>query len=175
METAVLPRPVGLTTDVVDSLYSLLPILGPIMRPRASPRAALSIRFSVHWTRTFAHAPQVPRTTLPPGMYIRAGRPDIHATLQSMIDSLRDAYSMSECCKCSGASPSGIVIGTCGPLALIDDSVRAVNKVSWADWIDMGGVESVEECVKLLLLLAIGLTKFLLQAIRMVKHLSFFS
>jgi hypothetical protein len=128
-----------------DTLYSLLPVLTPLMRPRSSPRTALSLRFNVHWTRTSALPPHVPRTTLPPGMHLRAGRPDIHATLQSTIDGLRDAYSSTECCKCSSAGPSGIVMGSCGPTSLIDDSVRALNRVSWADWIDLGGVESVEE------------------------------
>ena len=118
------------------------------MRPRASPRAALSLRFSVHWTRAAALGPYMPRTTLPPGMHLRAGRPDIQATLQGVFDSLRDAYSTAKCHRCSSASPSGIVIGSCGPTTLIDDAVRAVNCVSWADWIDMGGVESIEECVE---------------------------
>ncbi|KAH9040998.1 hypothetical protein EDB85DRAFT_2253799, partial [Lactarius pseudohatsudake] len=132
-----------------DSLYSLLSELAPLMQPRASPRAALSLRFSVHWTRTSALRPAhpVPRTALPPGMYLRAGRPDIHATLQSVIASVGEAYSTT-CRKCGTGSPSGIVIGSCGPTALIDDAARAVSRVSWADWIDIGGVESIEECVK---------------------------
>ncbi|KAH9075008.1 hypothetical protein EDB83DRAFT_1887989 [Lactarius deliciosus] len=130
-----------------DSLYSLLPELAPLMQPRASPRAALSLRFSVHWTRTSAlrPAPPVPYTALPPGMYLRAGRPDIHATLQSAIARVGEAYSTTACRKCGTGSPSGIVIGSCGPTALIDDAARAVAHVSWADWIDIGGVESIEE------------------------------
>lgn len=140
--------PVELTTDVPDSLYSLLPVLAPLMRPRRSPRAALSLRFSVHWTRASARPPQVPRTPLPPGMHLRTGRPNIRATLQGVIESVREAYSTAKCCKCGSESPSGIAIGSCGPTALIDDAVGAVNSVSWADWIDIGGVESIEECVK---------------------------
>ncbi|KAI9440920.1 hypothetical protein H4582DRAFT_2074709 [Lactarius indigo] len=124
-----------------DSLYSLLPVLAPLMQPCASPRAALSLRFSVHWTRMSALADRVPRTALPLGMYLRAGRPDIHATLQGVIASVGEAYSATTCCKCGTGSPSGIVIGSCGPTALIDDAARAVGRVSWADWIDMGGVE----------------------------------
>jgi hypothetical protein len=79
-------------------------------------------------------------------MYIRPGRPDIFDTLQSVITGVRSAYSTS---RRSGGSdfPSGIVIGSCGPAVLMDDAARAVGRVSWADWKDVGGVESIEECV----------------------------
>jgi hypothetical protein len=79
-------------------------------------------------------------------MYIRPGRPDIFDTLQSVITGVRSAYSTN---RKSGSAefPSGIVIGSCGPAALMDDAARAVGRVSWADWKDVGGVESIEECV----------------------------
>ncbi|KAI9457618.1 ferric reductase like transmembrane component-domain-containing protein [Lactarius psammicola] len=132
-----------------DSLYSLLPELAPLMYPRPSPHTTLSLRFSVHWTRTSSRAPRVPRTALPPGMHLRVGRPDVHSTLQSVIAGVRDAYSTttgrSRGQSRSSVSPSGIVIGSCGPTALIDDATRAVGRVSWADWKDVGGVESIEE------------------------------
>ncbi|KAH9000461.1 hypothetical protein EDB92DRAFT_1940194 [Lactarius akahatsu] len=129
-----------------DSLYSLLPELSPLMRPRTSPRAALSLRFSVHWTRMSALAPHVPRSTLPPGMHLHAGRPDVHATLQSAIASVREAYSTTTTGRTRGSDlPSGIVVGSCGPTALIDDAARAVGHVSRVDWKDVGGVESIEE------------------------------
>ncbi len=119
------------------------------MQPRGSPDTSLSLRFNVHWTRVSGRPPRVPRTALPPGMYIRPGRPDIFDTLQSAITGVRSAYSAS---RRSGGSdiPSGIVIGSCGPAALMDDAARAVGRVSWADWKDVGGVESIEECVCLL-------------------------
>ncbi|KAH9055774.1 hypothetical protein EDB87DRAFT_1779870 [Lactarius vividus] len=140
-------RVIEVVWSVADpgTLYSLLPALAQLMQPRASPRAALSLRFSVHWTRTSPLVPPVPRTALPLGMYLRPGRPDIHATLQSVISSVGEAYSTTMCRKCGTSSPSGIVIGSCGPTALIDDAARAVGCVSWADWIDIGGVESIEE------------------------------
>ena len=119
------------------------------MQPRASPHTSLSLRFNVHWTRVSARPPRVPRTALPQGMYIRPGRPDIFDTLQSVITGVRSAYSTN---RRSGGSdfPSGIVIGSCGPAGLMDDAARAVGRVSWADWKDVGGVESIEECVFLL-------------------------
>lgn len=83
-------------------------------------------------------------------MHLRAGRPDIHATLQSVIAGVRDAYTTTGRGRSqshSVISPSGIVIGSCGPTALIDDATRAVGRVSWADWKDVGGVESIEEYV----------------------------
>ena len=131
---------------ISDSLYSLLPELTALMQPRASPHTSLSLRLNVHWTRVSARPPRVPRTALPPGMYIRPGRPDIFDTLQSVITGVRSAYSTN---RRSGSSdlPSGIVIGSCGPAALMDDAARAVGRVSWADWKDVGGVESIEECV----------------------------
>jgi hypothetical protein len=129
-----------------DSLYSLLPELTPLMQPRASPHASLSLKFNVHWTRVSGRPPRVPRTALPPGMYIRPGRPDIFETLQSVVSGVRSEYSTNWG---NGGSdlPSGIVIGSCGPTALMDDAARAVGCVSWADWKDVGGVESIEECV----------------------------
>jgi hypothetical protein len=127
------------------------------MQPRASPDTSLSLRFNVHWTRVSARPPRVPRTALPPGMYIRPGRPDIFDTLQSVITGVRSAYSTS---RRNGGSesdlPSGIVIGSCGPVALMDDAARAVGRVSWADWKNVGGVESVEECVCPFLLLCLS-------------------
>ena len=129
---------------ISDSLYSLLPELAPLMQPRASPDTSLSLRFNVHWTRVSARPPRVPRTALPPGMYIRPGRPDISDTLQSVITGVRSAYSTHR--GNNGLDfPSGIVIGSCGPAALMDDAARAVGRVSWADWKDVGGVESIEE------------------------------
>ena len=113
------------------------------MQPRASPHTLLSLRFNVHFTRVSFRPPRLLRTALPEGMYIRQGRPDIFDALQRVITGVRSAYRMS------GGSdlPSGIVIGSCGPTALMDDAARAVGRVSWADWKDVGGVESVEECV----------------------------
>ena len=113
------------------------------MQPRASPHTLLSLRFNVHFTRVSFRPPRVLRTALPEGMYIRQGRPDIFDALQRVITGVRSAYRMS------GGSdfPSGIVIGSCGPTALMDDAARAVGRVTWADWKDVGGVESVEECV----------------------------
>src|SRR6267154_4826115 len=80
---------------ISDSLYSLLPELAPLMQPRASPHTSLSLRFNVHWTRVSGRPPRVPRTALPPGMYIRPGRPDIFDALQSAITAVRSAYSAS--------------------------------------------------------------------------------
>jgi len=78
-------------------------------------------------------------------MYIRAGRPDIYAALQSVITGVRAAYSKKQ--SVGWEVPSGVVIGSCGPVTLMDDAARAVGRVSWADWNDVGGVESIEECV----------------------------
>ena len=38
----------------------------------------------------------------------------------------------------------------------MDDAARAVGRVSWADWKDVGGVESIEECVCHFLLLSLS-------------------
>ena len=97
-------------------------------------------------------------------MHLRAGRPDINATMQSVISGVRDAYATagragrSQSSRTSD-SPSGIVIGSCGPIALIDDATRAVGRVSWADWKDVGGVESIEEYVSLKMKTFLRLTK----------------
>ena len=130
------------------------------MQPRPSPHTSLSLRFNVHWTRVSARPPCVPRTALPPGMYIRPGRPDIFDTLQSVITDVRSAYSNSRRDDSSDL-PSGIVIGSCGPVALMDDAARAVGRVDSTDWKDVGGVESIEECVfsSSIIVLASGILK----------------
>ncbi|KAH9991983.1 hypothetical protein BJV74DRAFT_771842 [Russula compacta] len=128
-----------------ESLYSLLSELTPLMQPRASPYTSLSLRFNIYWTRASARPSRVKRTALPQGMYLRPGRPDIHATLENMIADVRAEYSTGR--GGSSDTPSGIVLGVCGPAALMDDASRAVGRVSWRDWRDVGGVESIEECV----------------------------
>jgi len=134
------------TTSPSDSLYSLLPELTSLMRPRASPRAALSLRFSVHWTRISAFGALMPRTVLPPGIHLHAGRPNVRATLKRAITGVRDAYSSTLPGRDDSlGSPSGIVVGSCGPTSLMDDVVRAITRVNWVDWRDVGGVESTEE------------------------------
>ncbi|KAI0281874.1 hypothetical protein BGY98DRAFT_1094739 [Russula aff. rugulosa BPL654] len=111
-----------------DSLYALLPELTPLMQPRASPHASLSLRFNVHWTRASGRPPRVPRTALPGNRG--------HRRTQRILDKLEERWLRP---------PSGIVIGSCGPTALMDDAARAVGCVSWTDWKDVGGVESIEE------------------------------
>jgi len=117
------------------------------MQPRQSPYTSLSLRFNVHWTRASSRPPLAPRTALPPGMYIRPGRPDINGALQNAIAGVRSAYSTSRSRSRSSHEPSGIVIGSCGPTSLIDEATGAVGSVSWTQWNDVGGVESIEECV----------------------------
>jgi len=125
----------------------MLPELTPLMQPRQSPYTSLSLRFNVHWTRASSRPPLAPRAALPPGMYLRPGRPDIHGTLQNAIAGVRTAYSTSRSRSRSSHEPSGIVIASCGPTSLIDEATRAVGRVSWTQWNDVGGVESIEECV----------------------------
>jgi ferric-chelate reductase len=115
------------------------------MQPRASPHSTLSLRFTVHWTRASSRPHRAPREALPPGMHLRAGRPDIYDTLQGVIAGVRAAYSRNR--RSSSDAPSGVIIGSCGPTSLMDEAVRAVGRVSWADWKDVGGVESIEEYV----------------------------
>jgi ferric-chelate reductase len=115
------------------------------MQPRSTLHNSLSLRFNVHWTRASSHPPLVPRTALPQGMYILPGRPDIYGTLRDTISGVLDMDSKNK--SRSASTPSGVVIGTCGPTSLVDDVTRAVGRVNWSDWNDVGGVESIEECV----------------------------
>jgi hypothetical protein len=107
-------------------------------------------------------------------MHLHAGRPDIYDTLQGVIAGVRAAYSRSR----SGSSdvPSGVVIGSCGPTALMDDAVRAVGRVSWADWKDVGGVESIEEyaCSSTPPVVVGHLNEFHRQGVWVVKSVKFF-
>jgi hypothetical protein len=113
------------------------------MQPRALSHASLSLRFSIHWTRASSRPHRVQRVALPPGMHLRAGRPDIHGALQGVIAGVRSAYSRRR--HNSSDVPSGVIIGSCGPTALMDDAARAVGRVNWVDWREVGGVESIEE------------------------------
>lgn len=117
------------------------------MNPRSSPHNPLSLRFNVHWTQASSRPPAVPRMALPQGMYLRPGRPDIHATLKNATAGVIEACASSRSRNRSSTTPSGVVIGTCGPTSLIDDAVRAVGRVNWSDWGEVGGVESIEEYV----------------------------
>jgi hypothetical protein len=92
-------------------------------------------------------------------MYLRPGRPDLFATLETVITGVRTAYSTNRGGSGGSDIPSGIVIGSCGPTALMDDAARAVGRVSWADWKDVGGVESIEECVCSILVIASRMLK----------------
>jgi hypothetical protein len=83
------------------------------------------------------------RVALPAGMYLRAGRPDIHEALHSVIAGVCSAYLRRP--RDSSDRPNGIIIGTCGPPSLVDEAARAVGHVNWVDWRDVGGVESIEE------------------------------
>ena len=127
------------------------------MRPRASYHSSLSLRFNVHWTRVSSyHPPRVPHTTLPTGMYIQSGRPDIFNSLQSVIAGVRSSFYWTGWNDDPRADlPRGIVVGSCGPTALMDDAAQAVRRVSWTDWKDVGGVENVEECVCRFLILSL--------------------
>jgi ferric-chelate reductase len=81
-------------------------------------------------------------------MYIQSGRPDIFSALQSVIAGVRSSYYSTGWSDDSRADlPHGVIVGSCGPTALMDDAAQAVGRVSWRDWKDVGGVESVEECV----------------------------
>ena len=115
------------------------------MQPRSMPHSSLSLRFNVHWTRASSRPPLVARSALPQGMYIRPGRPDIHGTLKDTISGVLGAYSKNW--SRSAPTPSGVVIGTCGPTSLVDDATRSVGRINWSDWNAVGGVESIEECV----------------------------
>ncbi|KAI0055968.1 hypothetical protein BV25DRAFT_1668797 [Artomyces pyxidatus] len=127
-----------------DSLTSILPALTSLMRPRPSPHASLAIRLTVHHTRASPHTRRLPGPgSLPAGVYLRPGRPDIPAVLRNTIESVLAAYDGGH----HGEAPSGIVVGTCGPLGLADEVTRAVGKVRWKPWKDVGGVETVDECV----------------------------
>lgn len=148
----------------------------PLMQPRASPHGAISLRFNVHWTRASARPHSVQRTALPPGMILRAGRPDVYETLRGVIAGVRSAHWKS---RRGGSSdgPSGVVIGSCGPAALIDDAVRAVGRVSWAEWKAVGGVESIEEYACFSILLVVTghvLNEFRRQGVWVVKFIKFF-
>lgn len=119
----------------------------PLMHPHSSPHNALSLRFNVHWTRASSRPPALPRMALPQGMYLLPGRPDIHATLQNAIAGVIETFSSRRNRNYDSTTPSGVVIGTCGPTSLVDDATRAVGRVNWSDWGEVGGVESLEECV----------------------------
>lgn len=88
---------------------------------------------------------------LPQGMYLRPGRPDIDATLQNAIAGVTEMFWPRRNRNRNPTTPSGIVIGTCGSTSLIDDATRAVGRVNWSDWGEVGGVESIEECVSILI------------------------
>ncbi|KAI0055985.1 hypothetical protein BV25DRAFT_1865522 [Artomyces pyxidatus] len=125
-----------------ESLTALLPTLTALMRPRPSPHASLSLRLTVHYTRASARSVRHPvPSSLPVGLHLRAGRPDMQAALQGTIDAVLVSHTGGRL----GEYPSGVVVGACGPVELTDEVTGAVGRVAWKSWRDVGGVETVEE------------------------------
>ncbi|KZV76838.1 hypothetical protein PENSPDRAFT_679855 [Peniophora sp. CONT] len=122
------------------ALTTLLPVLRPLVHPRPSPHSALAIRMIVHYTRAGGRGPLPDPSSLPTGIHLRAGRPDISKTLDAAIDSVLDARA--------GRTPvkaSGVVAVACGPPELVTRLQSAVGSLSWKRWRDVGGVETVSE------------------------------
>ena len=85
--------------------------------------------------------------SFPQGMTLTAGRPRLDQVLNNAI---------SRTIRGSGREKlSGLVVGVCGPLALADEMVTAVNGVNSQMRDDVGGIEIIEEFVQILLLLEI--------------------
>jgi len=75
-------------------------------------------------------------------MTLAAGRPRLDQVLNNAIS--RTIRSVGR------GKPSGLVVGVCGPLALADEMVTAVNGVNSQMRDDIGGIEIIEECVYVL-------------------------
>ncbi|KAI0051583.1 hypothetical protein FA95DRAFT_1602600 [Auriscalpium vulgare] len=125
-----------------ESFSALLPTLIPLLRPRASPHAPLCLRFTVHYTRASARPLRLPApSSLPVGLHITPGRPNVQSALQGTIDSVLVAHTGGHL----GELPSGVIVGTCGPVELGDEVTASVGRVPWRPWRDVGGVETVDE------------------------------
>jgi hypothetical protein len=127
-------------TPDAASVEPLLPALRAALRPRASPGAPLAVRVTVHYTRASEGLPRLASEQLPPGVVLRAGRPDVAHALRDACDAVRAALGPT-------SRARGVVLATCGPAALADEAHRAVGRVGWARWREVAGVEVVSECV----------------------------
>ena len=114
-----------------------MPILEPLIRPRDCIFGALPIRCSIHYTR----APRAPANldALPENLSVHPGRPDLLRTLEGTVDAVIAEHKGAQ------DRPMGVVVGTCGPIELGDDSSRAAGKLDWERWKAVRGVETYEE------------------------------
>ena len=94
---------------------------------------------SVHFTRA-GSSPRIP--ALPAGVRLLPGRADLRRAVAATVAAVLSAHAGG---RGPHGYPAGVVVGTCGPMELGDEAVRAAAGVDRASWHDVGGVETYEE------------------------------
>ncbi|TFY68805.1 hypothetical protein EVJ58_g796 [Rhodofomes roseus] len=128
-------RLINLIWSVQDS-SSLDPILPDFARLLDTAReTGIHLRIQVFHTRATSSAEPKPASPsarfLPQGLTLRSGRPPLESLLSSVVDRILEVHKASDAwTPRRGAqersSPSGVVVGVCGPRALGEDVERIV-------------------------------------------------
>lgn len=101
----------------------------------------MTITISVFYTRATPGVVRITKDYFLPGLSLSPGRPKIGQALDSVVlrtVSLGSSMRGSE-------KLSGIIVATCGPVALGDEVAKAVRLVDGAQRKVVGGVELQEE------------------------------
>ncbi|KAH9918084.1 uncharacterized protein B0H18DRAFT_1032521 [Fomitopsis serialis] len=120
-----------------SSLVPMVPLFSRLLEyARAS---GVSLQISVYYTRAQADDLMQSLQVLPPGLDLSPGRPPLERLLQGVVD------RTSELCTESQQSPSGVLVGACGPAALTEHAGEAVRTFDRQKFKAVGGVELQEE------------------------------
>ena len=129
-----------------SNLTPLVPLFSTLIAQ--SQEAYTSLRISVYYTRASAN-PDVlkPFGHLPPGLTLSPARPKLGMNLQGVIDRASSSFTGDKSRTSDNETPTGIIVGVCGPAGLGKDVRKAVANVSAESRKKIGGVELHEECV----------------------------
>ena len=129
-----------------SNLTPLVPLFSTLIAQ--SQEAYTSLRISVYYTRASAN-PDVlkPFGHLPPGLILSPARPKLGMNLQGVIDRASSSFTGDKSRTSDNETPTGIIVGVCGPAGLGKDVRKVVANVPVESRKKIGGVELHEECV----------------------------
>ena len=107
--------------------------------------ASVNLLISVHYTRASAFSVRKAYAHLPPQLTITPGRPRIASVIDSAVDQARKLFTPSGREHHASDRLSGLLVGVCGPLGLVEDARKAVNSIEASRFQKVGGIEVVEE------------------------------
>jgi len=114
-----------------DSLMSMLPTFTSLTQQAPFT----DVRVSVYYTRSSVSDPNKLYGYLPPNITLTPSRPKINTILDSMVERTCSVVH----------KPTGVFVGTCGPVSLAEQVRSAVGQVNCSRRQAVGGLELCEE------------------------------